>query len=129
MDNNDSDEDNISNNNLHPFFTNHFSLSRFKLNNSSIRSKGSTKSMSNRGSFKMPNGENNRMMIHRPSVRSVSENLNVIGMQELPIEYDFCTYLLTALSWSLIIAFFPLSLMVIFHVIQEYERGIYSIEH
>jgi hypothetical protein len=61
---------------------------------------------------------------HRQSVRSISENTNVIiGAHRVDNGSDLCTHLLVGLTWFLIIIFFPFSLVCIFRVIQEYERG------
>ena len=48
----------------------------------------------------------------------------IIGVYSGPYQHDVCTYFLTGLSWILIIMFFPISLILIFRVVQEYERGI-----
>jgi hypothetical protein len=63
-------------------------------------------------------------MQHRPSVRSISEMPNVIGAHIFEKrDRDICTYILTGLSWMLVFVFFPLSSVLIFRVIQEFERG------
>ena len=62
-------------------------------------------------------------MQQRPSVRSISELPNIIGIHTHQKNSDICTYLLMGLTWSLIIACFPFSIFFIFRVIQEYERG------
>lgn len=67
---------------------------------------------------------NYRQMMHRPSVRSISETPNVIGAQANQYHNDLCSIILTCLSWFLVVLFFPLSLSFLFRVIQEYERGI-----
>jgi hypothetical protein len=59
----------------------------------------------------------------RPSVRSISETPNVIGAHINSYTNDFCSILLAALSWTLIVLFFPFSIVLIFRVVQEYERG------
>jgi hypothetical protein len=65
-----------------------------------------------------------KMLQHRASVRSISEMPNVIGAfsQERNTR-DVCTYLLTGLTWMLVVLFFPLSCVMIFRVVQEFERG------
>ena len=73
-----------------------------------------------------PNSQSNTNIVtfkHRQSVRSISENTNIIGAHRVVEGSDFCTYLLVGLTWSLIIMFFPFSFLLIFRVIQEYERG------
>lgn len=64
-----------------------------------------------------------RHMMHRPSVRSISETPNVIGAQTSQYQSDLCSFLLAGLSWFLVVLFFPLSIAFIFRVVQEYERG------
>lgn len=63
-----------------------------------------------------------RKAMHRPSVRSISESPNIIGVYAGPYENDIFTYCLTGLTWIIIIMFFPLSLIFICRVVQEYER-------
>lgn len=65
-----------------------------------------------------------RQMMPRPSVRSISETPNVIGAQAIENQNDICTILLCALSWLLVIIFFPFSLAFIFRVVQEFERAV-----
>ena len=60
----------------------------------------------------------------RPSVRSISDMPNIIGIHASEANTDICSYILVCLTWSLIVLFFPISNIFIFKVIQEYERGI-----
>jgi hypothetical protein len=72
-----------------------------------------------------PSNMNAKMMQHRPSVRSISETPNVIGAQIAERHSrDVCSYILTGITWLLVVVFFPLSCVLIFRVIQEFERGI-----
>lgn len=71
-----------------------------------------------------PNSPGFREMMHRPSVRSISEMPNIIGVQPSENKHDICTYILCALSWICVIIFFPFSLPCIFRVVQEYERAV-----
>lgn len=71
-----------------------------------------------------PNTHGYREMMHRPSVRSISEMPNIIGVQPSENKHDICTFLLCALSWLSVIIFFPFSLPCIFRVVQEYERAV-----
>ncbi|RNA42261.1 Stomatin [Brachionus plicatilis] len=71
-----------------------------------------------------PNGSRFRQMMHRPSVRSISEMPNIIGVQPSENKHDICTYVLCALSWLSVIIFFPFSLPWIFRVVKEYERAV-----
>ena len=66
----------------------------------------------------------NRQMMPRMSVRSISVMPNIIGAQAVGDHNDFCTYALTVLTWFIVVAFFPISIIFILRVIQEYERGL-----
>lgn len=71
-----------------------------------------------------PNMNMSSLAHHRLSVRSISEFPNIIGAQTSPkSENNWFTYLLAGLSWFLVVLFFPFSCVVIFRVIQEFERG------
>ena len=70
------------------------------------------------------NSASYRQMMHRPSVRSISELPNVIGAQKIENQNDICTYMLCALTWLTIILFFPFSAAFIFRIVQEYERAV-----
>ncbi len=64
-------------------------------------------------------------MQQRQSVRSISDMPEIIGMHSLShtTNKDICSIILIALTWSLVVLFFPFSFVFIFRVIQEYERG------
>ncbi len=96
-----------------------------KENSSFFKSDSSSSGKKKRSSSKMAaHNQNSRLHLHRPSVRSISEQPNVIGASRTHYSNDACTYILIGLTWFLIIIFFPFSLMFIFRVVQEYERGI-----
>lgn len=65
-----------------------------------------------------------RMMLHRPSVRSISETPNIIGASRVLYSNDMCTYVLIVLTWAVVVLFFPISFLFIFRVVQEYERAV-----
>ena len=71
----------------------------------------------------MPPNMNSNMMKHRPSVRSISEIPNVIGAQTIEKQNDLCTYILTGITWIIVVFSFPLSCVFIFRIVQEFERG------
>lgn len=61
---------------------------------------------------------------HRPSVRSISDYPNVIGVNAGTYRNDRCTAILAFMSWIFLILFFPISLISTFRIIQEYERAV-----
>lgn len=63
----------------------------------------------------------------RPSVRSISDMPNIIGIHTTQNNTDVCSYLLICLTWAIVALFFPLSIIFILKVIQEYERGLRAI--
>ena len=62
--------------------------------------------------------------MHRPSVRSLSDYPNVIGVNTGAYKNDKCSTILVVISWPLIILFFPFSLLSTFRIIQEFERAV-----
>ncbi|XP_059092424.1 band 7 protein AGAP004871-like isoform X2 [Tigriopus californicus] len=55
---------------------------------------------------------------------SISGNVGVIGADESDNGIGLCGWLLTAISWGLVIVTLPFSLCVCFKVVQEYERAV-----
>ena len=105
------------------YHNNNFNYSSFLLNsNNSQHSQFHFRNPSSSPNMTNSNNVTFRQMMHRPSVRSISETPNVIGAQAIDENYDICTYILTILTWLSIILFFPLSIAFIFRVVQEYER-------
>lgn len=101
---------------------NNLNYSSFLLNSNSQHSQFHFRNPSSSANMTNSNNVTFRQMMHRPSVRSISETPNVIGAQAIDENYDICTYILTVLTWLSIILFFPLSIAFIFRVVQEYER-------
>ena len=62
--------------------------------------------------------------MHRPSVRSLSDYPNVIGVNAGAYRNDKCSTVLVVISWALIILFFPISMLSTFRIIQEFERAV-----
>ncbi len=88
-----------------------------------LKSESNGSGKKKRSSSKMGAHPNSRIHMHRPSVRSISEQPNVIGASRTHYTNDACSYVLIGLTWFLVILFFPFSFMFIFRVVQEYERG------
>jgi hypothetical protein len=62
--------------------------------------------------------------MHRPSVRSLSDYPNIIGVNTGAYKNDKFSTVLVVISWALIILFFPFSLLSTFRIIQEFERAV-----
>ena len=48
----------------------------------------------------------------------------VLGQADRPVVSNMCEMVLTAISWLIVMAFFPLSMFACVRVVQEYERAI-----
>ena len=99
-----------------------YNLNYTTLANTNANNQTNTFQMRNTSPNMNSNNVTFRQMMHRPSVRSISETPNVIGAQAIDDKMDICTIILTVITWISIVMFFPFSFVLIFRVVQEYER-------
>ena len=99
-----------------------YNLNYTTLANTNVNNQTNTFQMRNSSPNMNSNNVTFRQMMHRPSVRSISETPNVIGAQAIDDHMDLCSLILTIITWISIVVFFPFSFVLIFRVVQEYER-------